>query len=171
MTKPTLPASSLLVLLIALNGCSSMDHTSQNMATETHQAQVRRERTGMIYIDEIPCNNLVREDTIDGNYCFRCYTVGFVDSLLLESATGKKTTKTGKYFQYDVQHDWTALVDGDSVKPVFFHPKQVFKEYRNEGILVFETLLNKKPDLLLYNDSYGSWGAQQFRISNKKTKD
>jgi hypothetical protein len=135
---------------------------------EIHQVQVQREGIGAIYVDEIPCNAVVRQDSTDDNYCFRCYAVGFVDSLLLANATGKKTTETGKYFQYDMQYDWTALVNGDSVKPVFFHVKQGFKEYRQEGVLVFETPRNKKPDLLLYNDSYGPWGAQQFSISSIK---
>jgi hypothetical protein len=168
MTKTILSSLALLPVIVVLNGCSSVDHTSRNTAMEVHQAQVRNKGTGMIYVDEIPCNTMMRENTSNGKYCFRCYTVGFVDSLLLANATGKKNTETGKYFQYDMQYDWTALVNGDSVKPIFFHLKQGFKEYRHEGVLVFETSRNKKPDLLLYNDSYGSWGAQQFSISSIK---
>ena len=137
---------------------------------ENHEGQVQKEGTGMIYVDNISCNSVMQgSDSAGSNSAFQCFRVGFIDSLVVAKAADKKSLEAGKYYQYDVQNDWTILVNGDSVKPVFYQPRQRVENHRYEGILVFEITGSEKNDTLIYNDSFGTWGTQQIIInSNKK---
>lgn len=168
MKKTIIILQGLLPLLALLHACGHMERTHKDSGVETHQLQKQNKGTGMMYVDEVACNTMMREtDTAGSNTCFRCYVVGFVDSLSLVN-TDKNNTETGKYYQYDMQYDWKAVLGGDSLRPVFFQTRQRLEGYRHEGVLIFETPKDKKPDVLLYTDTYGSWGTQQFNISNSQ---
>jgi hypothetical protein len=170
MTRKNIWISSIAATLLLVYACSTVDRTHTD-ATEKHLAQVQREGNGMIYVDEIPCSTMMETDTTNSSTCFRCYVVGFIDSIAVTNTNTKENTEAGRYYQFNMQYDWTALVNKDSLKPVFYQPKQVLQGYRHEGILVFETLKDARPARLLYSDSYGSWGTQQFIISHSKSKD
>lgn len=152
-------------VIIWLSACNS---AKSNIVTEVHQAQVHKEGQGMIYVDEISCSSVMRSiDSNDGSSSFYCFRVGFIDSLAVAKAIDKKSLDAGKYYQYDMQKDWVALVNGDSSLPVFYQPRQRIENHRHEGILVFE--VDKEPDTLIYTDSYSTWGKQSIIInSNKK---
>jgi len=163
--------AGLIVVLNTLDGCSNpADKKDKAGPAETHQAQVQNPEAGMIYADKIACSKVMQgADSSRGNAVFHCYLVGFIDSLTIAKAGDKKDIEAGKYYQYDVQRDWIALVQGDSVIPVFYEPRQRIEHHRHEGVLVFETKNGKEPDTLIYKDSYSSWGTQQLIInSNKK---
>jgi len=167
MRNCVLLISGIVSCVIWLSACNS---AKSNIVTEQHQVQIQKEGTGVIYIDKISCSSVIRsEDTAGSKTSFRCFRVGFIDSLAIAKATDKKSLDAGKYYQYDMQNDWVALVNGDSTRPVFYHPRQRMENHRNEGILVFEVPRDKEPDTLVYADSYSSWGTQIIIInSNKK---
>jgi hypothetical protein len=147
-------------------GCNSK---GQSVPQEMHQAQIQKEGAGMIYVDKISCSSVMRnEDSVGSNTSFRCFRVGFIDSLTIAKATDKKSLDAGKYYQYDMQKDWVALVNGDSLRPVFYQPRQRMENHRYEGILVFEVPRDKEPDTLVYADSYSSWGTQVIIINGNK---
>ena len=149
--------------------CIGCNDKGQNEPQEMHQAQIQKEGAGMIYVDKISCSSVLRSEDSAGNTSFRCFRVGFIDSLVVAKATDKKNLDAGKYYQYDMQTDWVALINGDSSRPVFYHPRHRMENHRNEGILVFEVPRDKEPDTLVYADSYSSWGTHVIIInSNKK---
>ena len=152
--------------MIWLSACTS---AQSSMLVEEHEAQIQREGAGMIYIDKIPCSTIIQSEDSDGTTSFHCYRVGFIDSLAFGKAADKKSLDAGKYYQYDMQRDWVALINGDSSRPVFYQPRQRLENHRYEGVLVFEIPKDNEPDTLVYADSYGSWGTQTIIInSNKK---
>jgi len=149
---------------------SACNSAKSNVVAEKHQAQIHKEGEGLIYVDEVSCKTVILDEDSAGSLTsFHCFRVGFIDSLAVAKAQDKKSIETVKYYQYDMQNDWTALINGDSSKPVFYQPRQRIENHRYEGILVFEIPKDKTPDRLIYSDSYGTWGVQQLIInSNKK---
>lgn len=149
---------------------ASRNAKKQNEPQEMHLIQVHKQGEGMIYLDKISSRSVMRDvDSIGSNTSFRCFRVGFIDSLAVAKAADKRSLDAGKYYQYDMQKDWVALINGDSSRPVFYQPRQRMENHRYEGILVFEVPLNKEPDTLVYTDSYSSWGKKVIIInSNKK---
>lgn len=150
-----------------LTGCESNAGSDKKAGvTERHQVQVQKKGEGMIYVDKVPCNAVMRTADSSGSVAgFQCYLIGFIDSLPHAPAADKKDIATGKYYEYDMQYDWTALANGDSLKPVFFQPKQKLQTHRSEGILVFELADGREPDTLIYKDSHGAWGVQKLLIT------
>jgi hypothetical protein len=160
----------MLTGIAAIVIATACNTKKQNEVPEKHAVQIEKEGAGMIYVDKISCSSVIQStDSAGSDTGFRCFRVGFIDSLAAAKAADKKSLATGKYYQYDMQKDWTILVNGDSVKPVFYQPRQRIENHRYEGILVFEIPKDKRADTLIYGDSYGAWGTQQIIInSNKK---
>ncbi|HET9056044.1 MAG TPA: hypothetical protein VFN30_04265 [Chitinophagaceae bacterium] len=157
----------MAVLFMTTNACK---HTKQKVLTQQHQVEIHNPGLGMIYIDKVPAQMVMSEaDTSEGITKFCCYQVGIIDSGFVAKATDKKTLELGKYYQYDMQKDWFAMINGDSLLPVFFQPKTRKNANCFEGILVFETPKEKDPDTLVYKDSFGQWGTQNiiFKKVNK----
>jgi hypothetical protein len=160
---------SIVVVISAMSWLVSCSSAQSTMLTEKHEAQVQREGIGMIYTDNIPCSSVIRTENGDGSSSFHCFRVGIIDSLAVAKPADKKSLEAGKYYQYDLQNDWVALINGDSTRPVFYQPRQRMENHRYEGILVFEIPKDKVADTLVYTDSYSSWGTQLIIInSNKK---
>lgn len=155
---------SAFIAVIVMTGCKQKK--SGNGMTEQHWAEVKMPGVGMIYVDEVSCSSVLSEvDSSKGETRFHCYRVGLIDSLPAK-ANDKKDLEKGKYYQYDMYKDWAALINGDSIRPVFYQPmikKEINKE---ESILVFEIIKSKHADTLVYNDSYGLWGRRVI-IKNK----
>jgi hypothetical protein len=148
----------VFIAVIAMTGCKQKKNDRE--MNERHWAEVKMQGVGMIYVDEVSCSSVLSEvDSSKGETGFHCYRVGFVDSLPAK-AKDKKDLERGKYYQYDIYRDWVALINGDSVRPVFYQPMIKREINKEEGVLVFEIIKNKKPDTLVYNDSYGPWGRQ-----------
>ena len=127
-----------------------------------HYLEIRERGVGMITLDKVP-NKMVMQDNGDNNGSFFSYKVGFLDSTLITDK--KKLMDIGKYFQYDMYKDWVVLVNGDSIRPVFFQPEIKKIAQLNEGVIVFEIPSRIEPDTLLYMDSYGAWGAHQLFLN------
>ena len=134
--------------------------------SERHGSSIHKAGSGMIYADSSDCNRVMKiTDSGDGTTEFKCFRIGFIDSLALGKATDKKDLEAGTYFQYKVDKDWKLLVNGDSLSTVFFEPLVKKEGHRTEGILVFEVPVHSIADTLVYHDSFGSWGLQQLIIS------
>lgn len=165
VNRQMVAALVLVVSVIAIaTGCST--HAGPATIEEAHEAYVMHRGSGMIYLDRVDCKRVMQEGEASG--VFHCYKLGFVDSLVTAKPKDKSDEKAGKYFQYDMQRDWVAISGGDTLRPVFFEPVLRHELHRTEGILVFESLNGKAPDTLIYTDSFGSWGTQQFIITSSK---
>ena len=149
----------LQVLLLA--ACHLRAHESPKIM---HHLIEFRQKGSLLYIDTVD-NRYVLDmsKTNTSNHAFfHSFLIGLVDS-----TTGKAKDEKAKekYFEYDLEKDFTALVTGDSIKPVFFQPKTLIGKMGKEGILVFETNEKAFPDTLVYRDSFGGWGTQIIIIN------
>lgn len=145
-------------------GCTSSKN--QNMPeVERHWIELSRPSVGVMYIDTIPLTAIMKvDDEAEMNKKFKAYLVGFRDS---SSVVNKEVeVEKNRYFEFGMQNDWGAVVDGIQVNPAFYQSKTMVSNKVREGIMVFETM-GINPDTLIYNDSFGSWGLQKFILKGE----
>lgn len=118
-------------------------------------------KPGTLFLDTISAKQLVMKQDKEGSLV--AYRIGFTDSSrLLKAGVGPDR----EYFSFRMQHNWKALVQGDSMDAVFYHPIQGIDRATYEGILVFE--LDRPPDTLVYTDERGEWAQQIIVLKNGK---
>jgi len=130
--------------------------------SEKHLSQAKRPGTA-IFVDKVD-NTTVMQQEADSGKRFYSYSIVWTDSLASINPDRQKE----KYFQYDMQKDWRALANGDTLYPAFFQEKPGFDRQRKEGVIVFENARGIEPDSLLYRDSYGDWGTQIFVLKRNQ---
>lgn len=146
--------------------CLACNAKQDKQVAERHAVEINSEGRGMIYADRTDCRTVLQEvDTVNSETVFHCFRIGFFDSLSVAKATDQSSLEEGRYYQYEMEHDWRILVNGDTVKPVFYQPRQKLQVQRNEGVMVFEVPKTKQIDTLLYNDSRGEWGTKKIIIN------
>lgn len=151
---------------ILFAGChmgASSDSAQQN-ATVRHLVGVDR-RGASLYIDRVDNRAVLKMTQNSGKTEFCSFLVGFRDSSIVSG--NKEALAAEKYFQYDMQNNWIALVNGDSLHPVFFQQRPGLDAQLKEGVMVFEVPLGIRPDTLVYKDSFGSWGTNFFVLNRK----
>ncbi len=141
--------------------CLACKSKPRFIAAVTHLVSVRQPGA-MLYLDRL-ANRAVMQSADTTAFC--SFLVGWRDSLAGTDA--KKRLDRERYFQYTMQQDWTAMVDGDSLRPVFFQQKPGLDPQLDEGAMVFEIPRGHRVDTLVYRDSYGGWGTQIFVLNGK----
>jgi hypothetical protein len=157
---------SISAVFIFLAACSSQKIKINDSVKEKHFVEISLQNVGRMYIDEVP-NDLVMKTGSKKNNTSEFYSllVGFQDSTL--NASKPPDEKQTKYFQYDMPKDWFAIVDGDSLSPVFSVPRTKLHKETDEAIIVFEVPKGRRPDTLVYKDSFGPWSVQQIVLDQK----
>lgn len=118
-----------------------------------------------LYLDRLDNRAVLQDPDPTGPTNFCSFLVGWRDSLKVTDA-GRVQEKE-KYIQYHMQQDWTAVIAGDSVKPVFLQEKPHLDGELREMALVFEIPRSHWLDTLVYRDTYGTWGTQVFVLNEK----
>jgi hypothetical protein len=152
-----------LGFMLLVSACHSV--TAMPEAPVHHQAMISRGGES-IYLDRVS-NASVMKEIVDSNAktIFCSFLVGWQDSTVNTDKDQQRNRE--KYFQYDMQKDWVALVKGDSLYPVFFQERPGLNQQFKEGIMVFELPRDATPDSLVYKDSFGSWGKRLFVLNLK----
>ena len=119
----------------------------------------------LLYLDRMDNRAVMQAVDTAGKTNFCSFLVGWRDSLPATDA--KKRQDRERYFQYSMQQDWVAMVDGDSLRPVFFQQKPGLDPQLDEGAMVFEIPRGRQVDTLVYRDSFGAWGTQIFVLNGK----
>jgi hypothetical protein len=112
-----------------------------------------------LYIDRIDSRQIIKSDS---NGTFTAYKIEFEDSVQRDKKYEQDKTV---YFEYRLGNDWKAVIDGDSIAPVFFQPVTGLNKMNKEGILVFELPAGKQADALVYDDSFGNWQQQIIALN------
>lgn len=119
-----------------------------------------------MYIDSIPLQSVMKLTEDRERYQnFKAYLIGFTDSVIRKDKAD--LMNRNRYYQYDLQHDWTAIASGQELKPAFYQPRTSIAGGLHEGIIVFELRESSHPDTLVYTDSFGSWGKQKFILEEE----
>jgi hypothetical protein len=143
---PLLPA----VLLAICLSCKDKAGTLANIPLEHHDAQMSKPDGSLISIDAVPNSSVMRNaDTDTGSTRFYTFRVGIADSLIADK---KQEMVKQRYYDFEMEQDWIAVVNGDSMHPVFFHPQPQKTQVLKEFIMVFELPAGWKPDTLIYKD-------------------
>ncbi|OQP63234.1 hypothetical protein A3860_25430 [Niastella vici] len=123
-----------------------------------HMAEIHRKGSDL-YLDEADSRQVMKAGS---NNNFIAYKIGFTDSLTDDK---KFEQKRIEYYDYRMVNDWKAVVNGDSISPVFFQPVTGLNKMNREGILVFELPTGSQPDALVYDDSFGNWQKQIIALN------
>jgi hypothetical protein len=149
--------------VLLLSAACQQRHVASLAAMEPkHLISVQKPKE-QLYLDRLDNRAVLAKADTAGPTTFCSFLVGLRDSLFLTD--GKRLQERVKYLQYDMQRDWTVLVGGDSLKPVFFQEKPHLDGLLREGALVFEIPRGRRADTLIYRDTYGDWGTQLFILN------
>lgn len=133
------------------------------VAREKHLVQLSRPGSS-IYLDPVDNRMVMQIDSTTANK-FCSFRLGWTDSAA--GSNLRRGVVTERYFQYTMQQDWKALAGGDTLSPVLFQEKPGLSGQLKEAVIVFETPSGRKPDTLIYRDSFGAWGTQVFVLNRK----
>jgi hypothetical protein len=152
------------MLLLVVTGMSACHPSTAGTRKENrHMAEVKYGDGSRLYVDKASNQALIKTVGNDTAYTFCCYRVGMADSTRYDK---KQEEAWNKYFDYDMQYEWIALHQGDSLAAVFFQPALSRDKNAREGILVFEVPKGVSPDSLVYKKSYGNHKANQLIVLN-----
>ena len=141
----------LLAVMLAMAWISCKEVALKNSAPEQqHDARLQKPDGTAIYIDAVP-NSTVMKDSGNDTASSRFYSfrIGFADSMIIDK---KQEMEKQRYYDFEMQKDWMVLINGDSIRPVFFHPQVQKTTVLKEFIMVFEVPSAWKPDTFIYKD-------------------
>jgi len=167
MRKPIARRSIYVCLLtLAMAGCVGNNTGAISLQKQKpHLAEIKMEGAEL-YVDEVDNRMVLREtENRQGRSVFRSYLVGVRESVPTDT---KQQAAGRRYFDYDMQHDWKMILNGDSLAPVFFQPKPTLNGGTKEGVMVFEIPGDKTPDALVYVGGAGSRGRQLILLHTQK---
>jgi hypothetical protein len=150
--------------LMYLTGVGCQRHHPAQTAAATHLISVSQPGS-MLYLDRLDNHVILSHEDTMGTTTFCSFLVGLRDSSPVSDA--KRLIERERYIQYGMQQNWTALVNGDSIRPVFFQEKPHLDQQLREGAMVFEVPRGRRPDTLIYRDTFGTWGTQVFVLNGK----
>jgi hypothetical protein len=150
-------------LLMMVAACGRRPVASLAAVEPRHLISMKKPKEAL-YLDRLDNRVVLANVDTAGPTTFCSFLVGMRDSLFL--ADGKRVQEREKYLQYDMQRDWTVIVGGDSLKPVFFQEKAHLDGLSREGALVFEVPRGQRADTLVFRDTYGDWGTQVFILND-----
>ena len=153
-----------ILLFLGLMGGACRRKVVTGVAEPVHLITVSKPKE-VLYLDRLNNRVILQHEDTAGPTRFCSFLVGIRDSLVVTDA-GKKRARE-KYLQYGMQQDWTAIVGGDSLKPVFLQEKPNLGGDLRESGLVFEIPRGARADTLVYRDTYGDWGTQVFVLNEK----
>jgi hypothetical protein len=161
----SLSRRSIWWTLCLVLACTACHHREQTQVIPVSHLLSISQGGATLYIDRLDNRAVLAHADTTGPTTFCSFLVGWQDSLAVTDA--KRTKDWEKYLQYTMPQDWTALVAGDSVKPVFFQEKPHLSGQGREGALVFEISRSHRADTLIYRDHFGQWGTQIFVLNEK----
>lgn len=140
--------------------------TGTNALQARHQAEIDYRGAGKLFADKIDNAGIIKQSSDTGNgLAFCTYKVGFQDSTLKDK---KIMQMWEKYFDYDMQYSWSALVNGDTIPVTFFQPAIRKSQQLFEAALVFEVPRGLEPDTLVYKDTFGISKKIELIVLNRK---
>lgn len=153
---------NILILMVVIGqawtgGCNNA--ASAVAPRVRHHAEIEKYGS-ILFVDRVESKQVIKElvNGKESGGAFATYKIGISNPFSTDS---KRRSEWSIYFEYNMQKDWVAMLEGDSLSAVFFHPVIGLNGNTKEAILVFELPTNaKEPDTLVYNDSFGSWQKQ-----------
>lgn len=147
----------------------SCNHPASAAASPVrHQVEIEKNGS-VLYVDQVESNRILKqEEETNTKGSFASFKIGLNNSFPFNS---KREKEWGVHFEYNMTRDWVALIEGDSLSPVFFHPVIGLNTKTREAILVFELPAGaRQPDTLIYNDSFGTWQQQIIPLNQNQNK-
>ena len=154
-----LSAPWVLLLMLACNKSKSVQSSILR-----HDVEIVKD-AGMLYVDKVPNSVVMQNPETDSvKTVFQSFLVGFKE--YAAEAEPQTALARGVYFQYRMSQDWVALINGDSIRPVFSQSKVAVSQLITEQYIVFEIPKGTSVYTLVYRDSFGPWEEQKITFKN-----
>ena len=116
-------------------------------------------------VDTLDNQQIFDKDNTASQTNLRSFLISWSDQLPEGDEMG--LLQRQNYFQNQMQSDWTALVAGDSVHPLFFRQKPLLNRHLRQGALVFSLPPGRCIDTLVYHGTDGFWKEQLINVKGK----
>ncbi|QEC44788.1 hypothetical protein [Pseudobacter ginsenosidimutans] len=121
------------------------------------------------YLDQVKNKQVMQIKDAEEDKLYASYLVGFHDSAWApDPQQPKKAEERQVYYQFNMSNNWRAIVNGDSLLPVFYQPVPNADNKVNAGVIVFQLPEGTRPDTLVYRNAGDGW--ENMIISLKQHK-
>lgn len=158
MTKEIICVTRLMYLVCVVLCLQACRQSVGGARPERHLAVLHKNGADL-YIDRIDSRRVMKADS---NETYVAYKIGFTDSL---QGDKKFEQERNVYYDFRMANDWKAVVENDTLSPVFFQPLTGLNNMNKEGVLVFELPAGKHPHVLVYDDTFGNWQKQIIALN------
>ena len=152
-----------LLLLILAAACKE-----KTPARKKHELEIFRPGS-FFYLDQVKNKQVLQIKDAEEDKLYASYLVGFHDSTWApDPQQPKKAEERQVYYQFNMSNNWRAIVNGDSLLPVFYQPVPNADNKVNAGVIVFQLPEGTRPDTLVYRNAADGW--ENMIISLKQHK-
>lgn len=152
-----------VLLLILAASCKEA-----NPARKKHELEIFRPGS-FFYLDQVKNKQVMQIKDAEEDKLYASYLVGFYDSTWApDPQQPKKTEERQVYYQFNMSNHWRAIVNGDSLLPVFYQPVPNADNKVNAGVIVFQLPEGIRPDTLVYKSAADGW--ENMIVSLKQHK-
>ena len=161
-TKKKSKLFCVAAILLLMTGCK------QKEIRKLHEVEAFRPGN-FFYLDQVKNRQVMQIKDATEDSLYASYLVGFLDSTYVstpEKPEHEERIRT--YYRFQMGNNWRAIVDGDSLLPVFYQPAPQADNRINAGVIVFQLENGIRPDTLVYKDAAGVWNNLMISLKHKK---
>ncbi|NML21273.1 hypothetical protein HHL16_10340 [Pseudoflavitalea sp. G-6-1-2] len=161
--KPSkVPVVAIAIAVMMLHACKSEPERKK------HTIEVFSPGS-FFYLDPVKNKQVMQITSDEEDKQFASYLVGFFDSTYTKNVQQPKIDEDRSvYYQFHMGENWRAVINGDSVEPVFYHPVQNADTRLGSGVLVFPVTEGKVPDTLVYRSAADGWSNMIISLKQKR---
>jgi hypothetical protein len=158
-------SSGIVWILLFAFGVACKD---KEPARKKHELEIFKPGS-FFYLDQVQNKQVmqIRDAADDKRYA--SYLIGFLDSNYVpDPQQPKKEEERMNYYRFHMQDKWRAVLNGDSLIPVFYQPATQMDKRLNTGVIVFEIPEGMRPDTLLFRDAEDGWNNMMISLKQHK---
>lgn len=140
----------------------------QNPPRKKHELEIFKPGR-FFYLDQVKNKQVMQISDAAEDKGYASYLVGFLDSNWVpDPQQPKKEDERQTYYRFNMQDRWRAVLNGDSLIPVFYQPVPQTDKRLNAGVLVFQLPEGIRPDTLVYRDAADGWDNMTISLKQHK---
>lgn len=156
--------SIVLVLLFSQAVACKDQHPIRNK----HELEIFKPGS-LFYLDQVKNKQVMQISDPAEDKRYASYLVGFLDSNWMpDPQQPRKEEDRLNYYRFHMAEKWRAIVNGDSLIPIFYQPVPQIDKKLNSGVIVFEVPDGQRPDTLVYSGTEDGWDNMTISLKQNK---
>lgn len=163
--KTRMKNNSIAVSLLFAVGIACKD---KQPVRKKHELEIFKPGS-FFYLDQVQNNQVMQLNDPAEDKRYASYLIGFLDSNWMpDPQQPKKEEDRMNYYRFHMQDKWRAILNGDSLMPVFYQPATQMDKKLNSGVIVFEIPDGVRPDTLVFRDAEDGWDNMMISLKQHK---